>query len=374
MTNRLAIGFEIEGWGLSVEDAKTLLPTWLIETCDVVYDGSLGREGYEVVLPPLAPSNEMWQFVSKVCGAMTDIGTISHKRCGIHMHVSNAPIKDSVTNGQFNELSKNNWFQNGGDRNLVKNSFNSTKLDWQLIKDVVKRYTIFQPTFNSMLAPSRTGSRWCHVLNLAKIESANSIEDLQRCYTGDLSKYSTVNISTWSNGTVEFRQHHSTLEMPKLKAWCKLITNMYQWSLDNRFEQGTGTTTVATPDRHPSRRNSRIGIVYQAIRSENGATVSELMEACGNTANNIRRLVSELRTEFSDNAIVTHTQQANGASYRDGEQYSGYTMLTEYTVASNALVPLPENRSGNLSIWSGLDDETFEFIHDRIEEIASRRR
>ena len=336
MTNRLAIGFEIEGYGFSVEEARRLLPTWLVETCDVVYDGSLGSSGYEVVLPPLVPSNEMWQFVSKICGAMTDIGTTTNERCGIHMHVSNAPIKDSVTNGQFNELSKNNWFQNGGDRNLVKNSFNSTKLDWQLIKDVAKRYTILQPTFNS--------------------------------------KYSTVNISTWSKGTIEFRQHHSTLEMPKLKAWCKLITNMYQWSLDNRFEQGSGTTTVATPDRHPSRRNSRIGIVYQAIRSENGATVRELMDACGNTANNIRRLVSELRTEFSDNAIVTHTQQANGASYRDGEEHSGYTMLREYTVASSELVPLPENRSGNLSIWSGLDDETFEFIHDRIEEIASRRR
>jgi len=374
MTNRLAIGFEIEGYGFSVEEARRLLPTWLVETCDVVYDGSLGSSGYEVVLPPLVPSNEMWQFVSKICGAMTDIGTTTNERCGIHMHVSNAPIKDSVTNGQFNELSKNNWFQNGGDRNLVKNSFNSTKLDWQLIKDVAKRYTIFQPTFNSMLAPSRTGSRWCHVLNLAKIERANSLEDLQRCWTGSEPKYSTVNISTWSKGTIEFRQHHSTLEMPKLKAWCKLITNMYQWSLDNRFEQGTSTTTVATPDRHPSRRNSRIGIVYQAIRSENGATVRELMDACGNTANNIRRLVSELRTEFSDNAIVTHTQQANGASYRDGEEHSGYTMLTEYTVASNELVPLPENRSGNLSIWSGLDDETFEFIHDRIEEIASRRR
>ena len=374
MTNRIAIGFEIEGYGLSVEEARRLLPTWLVETCDVVYDGSLGSSGYEVVLPPLVPSNEMWQFVSKICGAMTDIGTTTNERCGIHMHVSNGPIKDSVTNGQFNELSKNNWFQSGGDRNLVKNLFDPSKFGWQLIKDVAKRYTIFQPTFNSMLAPSRTGSRWCHVLNLAKIERANSLEDLQRCWTGSEPKYSTVNISTWSKGTIEFRQHHSTLEMPKLKAWCKLITNMYQWSLDNRFEQGSGTTTVATPDRHPSRRNSRIGIVYQAIRSENGATVRELMDACGNTANNIRRLVSELRTEFSDNAIVTHTQQANGASYRDGEEHSGYTMLTEYTVASNELVPLPENRSGNLSIWSGLDDETFEFIHDRIEEIASRRR
>ena len=109
MTNRLAIGYEIEGYGFSVEEARRLLPTWLVETCDVVYDGSLGSSGYEVVLPPLVPSNEMWQFVSKICGAMTDIGTTTNERCGIHMHVSNAPIKDSVTNGQFNELSKTNW-------------------------------------------------------------------------------------------------------------------------------------------------------------------------------------------------------------------------------------------------------------------------
>ena len=31
MTNRLAIGYEIEGYGLSVEEARRLLPTWLVE-------------------------------------------------------------------------------------------------------------------------------------------------------------------------------------------------------------------------------------------------------------------------------------------------------------------------------------------------------
>ena len=369
---RIAIGYEIEGWGHSVEEAKRLLPEWLINACDVVYDGSLGRSGYEVVLPPLAPSNEAWQFINNVCKAMEQIDTVTNKRCGIHLHVSNATIKDNISNGQFNELSKNNWFQDNGNRDKVKNCFNSTKHDWQLVKDVMKRYTIFQPTVNSMLAPSRSRSQWCVPLTLGKIERATNLAQLQECWNGSLPKYSTINLSTWANGTIEFRQHHSVLEMPKLKAWAKLITNMFEWSLNNRFEQGSGTTTIATPDRHPSRRNSRIGIVYQAIRTENGATVRELMNACGNTANNIRRLISELRNEFSDNAIITHTQQANGASYRDGEEYSGYTMLTEYTVPSNTLVPLPDNRSGNVSIWSGLDDDTFEFLHDRIEEIASR--
>jgi predicted transcriptional regulator len=364
----LTNGIEIEVYDVTVADVKRDLPNNLKRSVSIVRDGSLGSNGCEIVLPPLTDCSQTWQFVNNIMQALTDMGARVHVDCGIHVHIGNKPLKDGITKGDFNDISLNNWFVTSGNRNLV-NDMLGDELDWQLVGDVMKRYATQQTTINSMLPQSRRNSRWANHLNLDALNNATSLRHLQNATRG---KYSVINLETWSKGTIEFRQHHCTLEMPKLRAWVKMITNLFTWSLDNRFEQGNATQVIATPQRHPSRRNSRIGIVYQLIRSENGATVGELMLACGNTANNIRRIISELRNEFGDNSIVTHTQQANNHSYGDGEEFSGYTMLEEYTIPSTGLTPLPENRSGNMSIWSGLDDDIFEFLHDRIEEIARR--
>jgi hypothetical protein len=360
------VGIEVETVNVNYNELRSQMPSELKKYIEIKYDGSLGNNGAEIAFCPLYMNDQAYQAVQRVLCALIDLGCDINVKCGVHIHVCNRSLKENVTGGDFNNASMNNWFTSNGNRSIVDNMLNDEPMDFKLVQKIMLRYTEQQDVINSMFPPSRTNCRWSRPLNIDRIKRATNIQDLK------FGKYSTINLDPWINDTIEFRQSSGTLELSKIKAWIKLILNAFQWSLDNHFSTGGGMQTVRTPDRHPSRRNSRIGIVYQAIRTENGATVRELMNLCGNTANNIRRLVSELRNEFGDNSIITHTQQANNHSYGDGEEFSGYTMLEEYTIPSEGLTPLPENRSGNNSIWSGLDDNTFEFLHDRIEEIASR--
>ena len=106
------------------------------------------------------------------------------------------------------------------------------------------------------------------------------------------------------------------------------------------------------------------------MRSEHGATTQEMMDATGVTEQRIRAAVSEIRNRVGQSAVVTHTQQANGATYGDGTHHTRYQVLTEVTVQGSGTRLMPENRRGGTSIWCGVSDDRFEWWQRRMAEIS----
>jgi len=118
------------------------------------------------------------------------------------------------------------------------------------------------------------------------------------------------------------------------------------------------------------RSGSRIGLIYSMCRSNGGCDVHDLMNATGTTAINIRARISEIRARLSDGAVVTHTMQANGNSYGDGQDLARYEILSEYQTQSTGARLMPANRIGLESVWAGLQDDLFEWWQNRITELS----
>ena len=93
------------------------------------------------------------------------------------------------------------------------------------------------------------------------------------------------------------------------------------------------------------------------------------MDATGSSQNAVRRLISNIRDRLGDSAVVTHSQQANGASYGQGTHHTSYEVLPEYTIQGSGMTLTPENRRGGTSIWCGISDQRFEWWQGRITEL-----
>ena len=95
----------------------------------------------------------------------------------------------------------------------------------------------------------------------------------------------------------------------------------------------------------------------------------------GRGAQNIRSRISEFRRELGHGAIVTHTQQANGNVYGDGEIYCRYQILRTFTkiVRQNSVdvVPTIEIVNNNYDV---LDNMAPDLIDWNLYLIQSRRR
>ena len=143
------------------------------------------------------------------------------------------------------------------------------------------------------------------------------------------------------------------------------LNNFVAWTVQNRFEHGETSTTIETPIA-PFRNGSRVGVQYTMMRSENGATTRDIIDATGCSEQRVRAAVSEIRQRVGENAVVTHTQQSNGASYGDGTDLTRYQVLQTIETETSGITMLPENRIGAPSIWSGLEDDLFEWWQNRI--------
>jgi hypothetical protein len=102
------------------------------------------------------------------------------------------------------------------------------------------------------------------------------------------------------------------------------------------------------------------------MRNDSGATTRDIMLATGCSEQRVRAAVSEIRNRVGDNAVVTHTQQSNGARYGDGTDHTRYQVLQTVETQTNGATLRPENRRGMDSVWAGLSDELFEAWQDRI--------
>ena len=99
-----------------------------------------------------------------------------------------------------------------------------------------------------------------------------------------------------------------------------------------------------------------------------GIQTNQLMDMFGLTSQSIRRLISDIRTTFSNNNInaddflITHTFTENGSSYGDGVSNTSYQVIREVNRRSSCEL-LPLNRIGLESIFADLDADTFAYLH-----------
>jgi hypothetical protein len=354
---------EIETGGVAIHIIKNEFQRCGIKGCKVVSDSTPTVDA-EIVLPVYANCQVAREHLISVCNVLERLGCTVNARCGLHVHIGNAPLKDGVSASDFTGASIAHTERTGEYYSNHDEPFGAA-----IIKDWMVRYTRMQTTrngINAMLPASRHNNRMCKRLSLSAIECANTIGELQEATHG---KFSSINLQTWSKGTVEFRQHSGTIDAEKIWAWMQFLINLVGHTIENRVTSGTRTIVTNTPEQ-PFRRGARVGVQYEMMRSESGATTQEIMDATGCSEQRVRAAVSEIRSRIGDAAVVTSTQQANGASYGDGTHHTSYTVLFSFETQTSGATLLPENTIGNASIWAGIPDEAFEWWQNRIAALA----
>ena len=350
-------GIEIETHGVSITRVKNALERAGVRGCQVKPDGTPNVDA-EIVLPPLGDCQVAFEYLQSVCTVLDQVGCQINRQCGLHVHISNAELRDT-TPAAFTGASIAHTESRGGFL-----SRHGEPLDAVIVKDIMHRYERQQATVNSMLAPSRTNNRYCSPLSATRIEHADTISDLNH------GKFYAINLDTWRRGTIEFRQHGGTINAEKIWNWVQFLLNLIRWTKAERVTDAARTIVQDTPVT-PFRRNSRVGVQYTMMRNGNGGvSTREIMDATGCSEQRVRAAVSEIRTRVGENAVITHTQQSNGASYGDGTDHTRYEVLTSFNTTSGGAVLRDEDERGIESIWAGTSDEIFEYWMDRIEELA----
>ena len=245
-------------------------------------------------------------------------------------------------------------------------------MQFELLKDVVRRYSINQTTIDAFMPQSRVSpNRAAHMLRSiahltreheAGFEATETVSQLDNVIGG---KFNAVNVSTWSRGTIEFRQHPATLSSGKVMNWVSLLIGLIEDSDANRIDYAPSATrevteAVASPVQ-PYRRNSNIGLLWSACRITGGASVRQLVNITGMTPQNIRARFSEMRSAHGDDVIVTHTQQSYNNAYGSSNgQYDlgGYEVLEQVerttSQASSGVCLMSDDIIGSTDIYEGL--------------------
>lgn len=383
-TSFLTAGVELEfhnkrGLYRSIDQWRTLLSDAGFDWLLVKYDGSANVD-VEIVFPPM-PAHGAGGAMDDIRAVMqfieTNGGKVSKKGCGLHVHIGNRAVTD-ISPAYYWTHSKLTMASTGAFFMPADNQCHDV-MPMALVKDVLIRYANQQNDVDLLLPPSRRENgcqaRFCHSIRRIGDSGRNHDEFNNATSANELNqilgrKFAAVSLDTWARvGTIEFRQHQATLEIAKLEAWCLLIDAMFRHSDANRIDYTANrTVTVSTPEQ-PYRNGSRIGIMWETIRRDGGATVSDISNVTGWDAGTIRARVSEMRSQHGDDAIICHNMQAYGHSYGDSQgnhDLNGYEAIQSVTrTIEGEAALLPENRLGIASIFAGLDDQTYEYLNSR---------
>ena len=378
-------GVELETGGIAYPTFGRLLAELGITGFKSVDDGS-GRVDAEIVTCPLAPCETAWEFISKLTRAMNDIGSdrlgdsnrLINTGCGLHVHVGNAFLNDGVDPDEYCRKSIAAFGTTGARYHLD----HQDPMEFEIYRDVAFRCSYQQDVLDSMNYKSRRNNRYCSPIGIVldDIKAASDRQQLaaalRRADINYNSKFSAITLETWGKGTIEFRQHGGTTDAIKIRRWVEFILNLFAHTIENRIENGGNRTIVHNTPVDPFRRLSRIGVQYRMMRTPDGATTRAIMDATGCSEQRVRAAVSEIRghEEVGQAAVITHTQQANGATYGDGTDHTRYQVLESYETQAQGAVLMPENRIGIPSVWAGISDDHFAWWQDRIEKLSRSNR
>lgn len=163
----------------------------------VVSDGSL-ECGWEIVSPPL-----QWRDadqIRRVCQALEWLGAEPTANCGLHVHHD---VRDIELDGMKRLLTT--WMDAQG-------------------------YT------DRVCANYRADGQWCGRLYEPDVElalEAESVSEIANCF----DRYSALNVGAWhSYGTVEMRQHESTLDPDEIMSWIAYGQGLIEAALTNTVD------------------------------------------------------------------------------------------------------------------------------------------
>ena len=355
----LIMGYEMEVGSrstrrINVDIIRTALINANINWVYVVHD--YGTVDAEIVFLPLIIDDISVDAFIKPVHVVESVGGYIRIRCGGHVHVGCRTPKN-LTAYEFNkkqiEFWKNTVYADlSGKRGgfISPDIELSTLFPFELLKDVIYSYAKYQPYINSTLPESRrldNSDSWHRPIHrILESESFHSARSIGSFRSEELGKRNAINVDPFgTKETIEFRQGASTLSPKKLLMWTKFIKHLYVQSAIYRcdwstYEIPTSTRTIeaTTPYQHGNGR-SFIARVYDMCRNNNdghGSTIEEIMQETGAGDQNIRSRVSEFRRTYGPNAVITHTQQANGHVYGDGQIYCRYQILHRFTKTVNA--------------------------------------
>lgn len=156
----------------------------------ITSDGSIsGENPFELVSPPLQGEEGLEQ-IRIVCQVLNDLGARVNKSCGFHVHHDAARITE------------------------------------QTVRNLIGIYVRYQGVLDEVVAPSRRGdnNRYCKAVTPEMYYSAfregsvMSIADF--CQT---DRYYKLNLKAYiRHNTIEFRQHHGTVDANKITNWIRL--------------------------------------------------------------------------------------------------------------------------------------------------------
>ena len=360
---------------------------------NVKTDGTGGVD-FEIVLPYMVvTSNFFKDTLQKLFSALESIGASTFESAGIHHNISLHVFNKNLCIEEFSKKSFKKKQNLPLTEFIEKTPNNEDKRIHPLVTiDVVRRIANNYTIFDSMEHFTRrdfTNRVWieedickaCHSSNMIKnikflenkiTENIESYEQLKNLYNRSSLKYFAVNVANvTSQNRIEFRNQGNTLDFEKIYNKALFYNHLFNDSHKNRIEYGT--IQIERTPTIPFRRYSRIGQMWTLARKEGGASTRELMALTGNTAQYVRSRISEFRQQFGDSAIVTHTQQANGASYGDGIDLTRYEILEEFNIGSRTRLKR-ENRIGLDSLFANMEDSLYEKLIERIEELKDKAR
>ena len=376
---------------IGVEKIRRALRQHNIRYCKVVTDGS-NNVDVEIPFPPLLLDEECCEtYIKPVQDIAENEGGRIRENCGGHIHVGLKPVIN-MSASEFNRKQIEHWTNNTSpslsDINapyIAPSITLGNQIPFTLIKDVIATYSKNQTYISSMLPTSRRFHRWAYpIANYDGMSGFNNSNTISNLIDIGLTKQKAINLLPYSSyGTMEFRQGASTLNPIKLARWAEFILHLFRqssafrinWNNSNISNSNDIQYIDATTPESIGRNGSFINEMYDMCRNQNngnGATIETLMGRFGRGAQNIRSRISEFRRELGHSAIVTHTQQANGNVYGDGQIYCRYQILHNYrkplipTTAPNNLT-LVDNPDYN--IFLGMDIDLKNWIDSRINQL-----
>lgn len=371
----------------------------------VVRDGSESVCA-EIVTPPLPiRSARTYRIISEALTIAKQEGFRYQMNCGLHVHIGVRRLKAGIDLNHYTDealrKARQSWNDaDGSDTNMRYPDADlwftpaSEGMQFELIKDVCYRYgknhdaidaamprSRVQPTEGNWISPRcpHTGQRYQYAMlrTIAQtatderfltadadsaIGSTSYVSRLSSLLARNVSdwheRYRTINLTSYPNGTIEFRQHPTTLSSKKIRLWAEFILNLFEYSDAKRirYAEQLRNETVYSPDC-PFRYSSNIGQLYQmARRTEGGATVQEMQMQTGMSADNIRARFTEIRQRIGHDLVVTHTQQAYNHRYgtsRGLYNLGGYEILGSVERAVTGAASASINHSVPEGIWQG---------------------
>ena len=96
-------GIEIETASVSIPRISNALDRAGIIGCQVKPDGTPNVDA-EIVLPPLGDHPIAYNYIKTVCAVLENVGCAINTSCGLHVHISNAPL-DGLSAADFTGAS-----------------------------------------------------------------------------------------------------------------------------------------------------------------------------------------------------------------------------------------------------------------------------